>query len=43
MGSPDTTVYDRALYFVDAHGVELYPSKIASSSLLPMRRPGGPF
>jgi hypothetical protein len=43
MGSPDTTVYDRALYFVDAHGVELYPSKIAPSSLLPMRRPGGPF
>lgn len=41
--SPDTTVYDRALYFVDAHGVELYPSKIAPSSLLPVRRPGGPF
>ena len=43
VASPDTTVYDRALYFVDAHGVELYPSKIAASSNLPVRRPGGPF
>jgi len=43
MPTPDTTVYDRALYFVDGHGEELGPSKIGPAALLPIQRPGGQF
>ena len=41
--SPDTTVFDRARYFVDANGTVLYPQSIAASERMPLARPGGRF
>jgi hypothetical protein len=46
-GGPGQTAeaveYDRGLFFIDANGVIVPPSKIGTSATIPLIRPGGPF